>query len=187
MDGGLPPIKAWPGCAGRWSRRPEWLPAECDWSEGEHRLRRFTSRDSQAALVAIPVFRECDSPGVAFCPASTGIAVLRIGSRRRPKMNQLAADHSVGASTASGRCQLSARQSRATRSVRHLAKRAPSRIVTFDRSWYKRAGVERVMGFAQRRRANYFLQLAPLGTRSTRVGVDLHNSRLQRAPLGGVP
>ncbi|MBC2641160.1 MULTISPECIES: polyphosphate kinase 2 [unclassified Rhodococcus (in: high G+C Gram-positive bacteria)] len=34
-------------------------------------------------------------------------------------------------------------------------------VVIFDRSWYNRAGVERVMGFCTEEEAQYFLQLVP--------------------------
>jgi polyphosphate kinase 2 len=39
---------------------------------------------------------------------------------------------------------------------------AAGEIVIFDRSWYNRAGVERVMGFCTDEQAKHFLQLAPL-------------------------
>ena len=39
---------------------------------------------------------------------------------------------------------------------------AAGEIVIFDRSWYNRAGVERVMGFATEGEVQRFLQLAPL-------------------------
>ena len=39
---------------------------------------------------------------------------------------------------------------------------AAGEIVIFDRSWYNRAGVERVMGFCTGEQAKHFLQLAPL-------------------------
>jgi polyphosphate kinase 2 len=35
-------------------------------------------------------------------------------------------------------------------------------VVIFDRSWYNRAGVERVMGFCSEKQAKQFLQAAPL-------------------------
>ena len=38
---------------------------------------------------------------------------------------------------------------------------AAGEIVIFDRSWYNRAGVERVMGFATSRQVEEFLQMAP--------------------------
>jgi polyphosphate kinase 2 len=39
---------------------------------------------------------------------------------------------------------------------------AASEVVIFDRSWYNRAGVERVMGFCTEEQAKRFLELAPL-------------------------
>lgn len=46
------------------------------------------------------------------------------------------------------------------RYVRHLP--AAGEVVIFDRSWYNRAGVERVMGFCSDEEAQRFLQGAPL-------------------------
>ena len=45
------------------------------------------------------------------------------------------------------------------RYIPHLP--AAGEIVIFDRSWYNRAGVERVMGFCTEEQAKRFLQLAP--------------------------
>ncbi len=39
---------------------------------------------------------------------------------------------------------------------------AAGEVVIFDRSWYNRAGVERVMGFCTEEQAQRFLQMAPL-------------------------
>ena len=38
---------------------------------------------------------------------------------------------------------------------------ASGEVVIFDRSWYNRAGVERVMGFATEEQVDYFLKFAP--------------------------
>ena len=46
------------------------------------------------------------------------------------------------------------------RYIEHLP--AAGEIVLFDRSWYNRAGVERVMGFADRRAAARFLRQCPI-------------------------
>jgi polyphosphate kinase 2 (PPK2 family) len=46
------------------------------------------------------------------------------------------------------------------RYVAHLP--AAGEIVIFDRSWYNRAGVERVMGFCKEEQATRFLQQVPL-------------------------
>lgn len=45
------------------------------------------------------------------------------------------------------------------RYIAHLP--AAGEIVIFDRSWYNRAGVDRVMGFASDKKAQRFLELAP--------------------------
>ena len=46
------------------------------------------------------------------------------------------------------------------RYVGHLP--AAGEVVIFDRSWYNRAGVERVMGFAKQAEVEKFLKAAPL-------------------------
>ena len=46
------------------------------------------------------------------------------------------------------------------RYITHLP--AAGEVVLFDRSWYNRAGVERVMGFASPEEVNHFLKMAPL-------------------------
>jgi polyphosphate kinase 2 len=43
---------------------------------------------------------------------------------------------------------------------------AAGEVVIFDRSWYNRAGVERVMGFATPEQVDYFLKYAPTVERS---------------------
>src|SRR5205814_4565063 len=51
---------------------------------------------------------------------------------------------------------------------------AAGEIVIFDRSWYNRAGVERVMGFCTDEQAQEFLQAVPLLERAiTQSGVIL--------------
>jgi len=50
------------------------------------------------------------------------------------------------------------------RYVRHLP--AAGEIVIFDRSWYNRAGVERVMGFCEKKDVEHFLTGAPLFERA---------------------
>jgi polyphosphate kinase 2 len=43
---------------------------------------------------------------------------------------------------------------------------AAGEVVIFDRSWYNRAGVERVMGFCDEKQATRFLQMVPLVERT---------------------
>ena len=51
---------------------------------------------------------------------------------------------------------------------------AAGEVVIFDRSWYNRAGVERVMGFATEPQVDYFLKYAPAVERSiTHSGIIL--------------
>jgi polyphosphate kinase 2 len=58
------------------------------------------------------------------------------------------------------------------RYIRHLP--AAGEIVIFDRSWYNRAGVERVMGFCTEEQAKHFLVMAPSVERAiTESGVIL--------------
>src|SRR5438128_6726103 len=45
------------------------------------------------------------------------------------------------------------------RYIPHLP--AAGEVMIFDRSWYNRAGVERVMGFCTEEQANHFLQVIP--------------------------
>jgi polyphosphate kinase 2 (PPK2 family) len=45
------------------------------------------------------------------------------------------------------------------RYIPHLP--AAGEIVIFDRSWYNRAGVERVMGFCTEEEAKHFLEVTP--------------------------
>jgi polyphosphate kinase 2 len=51
---------------------------------------------------------------------------------------------------------------------------ASGEIVIFDRSWYNRAGVERVMGFCSDRQYEQFLKLAPAFERHLVTNNDIH-------------
>ena len=55
--------------------------------------------------------------------------------------------------------QPSERRARCTRSATFPHLPAADEIVIFDRSWYNRAGVERVMGFCTEEEAKEFLQV----------------------------
>ncbi|HVN10728.1 MAG TPA: polyphosphate kinase 2 [Kineosporiaceae bacterium] len=56
------------------------------------------------------------------------------------------------------------------RYIPHLP--AAGEIVLFDRSWYNRAGVERVMGFCTREEYEYFMRVCPiLESALTRAGI----------------
>ncbi len=70
---------------------------------------------------------------------------------------------------------------------------AAGEVVIFDRSWYNRAGVERVMGFATEEQVEYFLKYAPAVEQSIihsgvilikywlEVSMDVQDERLQGA------
>jgi polyphosphate kinase 2 len=67
------------------------------------------------------------------------------------------------------------------RYIRHLP--AAGEIVIFDRSWYNRAGVERVMGFCTEEQAQKFLQTAPLVEKAmTDSGITLLKYWLEVSP-----
>lgn len=60
---------------------------------------------------------------------------------------------------------------------------AAGEIVIFDRSWYNRAGVERVMGFASEQQVKQFLSLAPLVEKvMTQSGIILLKYWLEVSP-----
>jgi polyphosphate kinase 2 len=60
---------------------------------------------------------------------------------------------------------------------------AAGEIVIFDRSWYNRAGVERVMGFATEQQVKKFLQMVPLVEKAiTESGIILIKFWLEVSP-----
>src|SRR5207244_6052768 len=70
----------------------------------------------------------------------------------------------------------------AQRYISHLP--AAGEVVIFDRSWYNRAGVERVMGFCTEEQARRFLQIAPQFEKSlVDDGIILLGCDLQKAPI----
>lgn len=67
------------------------------------------------------------------------------------------------------------------RYIRHLP--AAGEVVIFDRSWYNRAGVERVMGFCTDEQAQKFLQATPLVEKAmTDSGITLLKYWLEVSP-----
>jgi polyphosphate kinase 2 (PPK2 family) len=69
----------------------------------------------------------------------------------------------------------------AQRYIPHLP--AAGEVMIFDRSWYNRAGVERVMGFCTEEQAKHFLQMIP-GVEKTIVddGITLLKYWLEVSP-----
>ena len=61
------------------------------------------------------------------------------------------------------------------RYIPHLP--AAGEIVIFDRSWYNRAGVERVMGFCSEEQVNWFLQMAP-GAEKAMIDFGHHRAEI---------
>jgi polyphosphate kinase len=60
---------------------------------------------------------------------------------------------------------------------------AAGEIVIWDRSWYSRAGVERVMGFCSEERARGFLQTIPMFEKlMVQSGIVLRKYRLEASP-----
>ncbi len=67
------------------------------------------------------------------------------------------------------------------RYIRHFP--AAGEVVIFDRSWYNRAGVERVMGFCTDQQVQRFLQATPLVERAmTNSGITLLKYWLEVSP-----
>ena len=67
------------------------------------------------------------------------------------------------------------------RYVRHMP--AAGEVVIFDRSWYNRAGVERVMGFCSEEQTQKFLQATPLVEKAiTESGITLLKYWLEVSP-----
>ena len=84
--------------------------------------------------------------------AGKGGTIKRILERVSPRVFRLVA---LPAPTERERSQMYIQ-----RYMQHLP--AAGEVVIFDRSWYNRAGVERVMGFCTDEEAGRFLELAPL-------------------------
>jgi len=84
--------------------------------------------------------------------AGKGGVIKRITERVSPRVFRLVA---LPAPTERQKSQLYVQ-----RYLEHFP--AAGEIVIFDRSWYNRAGVERVMGFCSEREVDRFLQLCPL-------------------------
>ena len=67
------------------------------------------------------------------------------------------------------------------RYIAHLP--AGGEVVIFDRSWYNRAGVERVMGFCRPEETERFLELAPAWEKAmTDSGIQLFTYWLEVSP-----
>ena len=83
--------------------------------------------------------------------AGKGGVIKRITERTSPRVFRVVA---LGTPTEREKSQMYFQ-----RYMPHLP--AAGEVVLFDRSWYNRAGVERVMGFATEQQVEYFLKFAP--------------------------
>src|SRR5829696_4260949 len=108
-------------------------------------LVRMQDWIAHAALKAVVVFEGRDTAG-------KGGAIKRISERTNPRVVRTVA---LGKPTERERTQWYFQ-----RYVAHLP--AAGEMVLFDRSWYNRAGVERVMGFCTEAEAKAFLKQAPV-------------------------
>src|SRR5229473_3090781 len=84
-------------------------------------------------------------------PAADGKLKRKEYERERPRVFRVVA---LPAPTEREKSQMYAQ-----RYIPHLP--AAGEVVIFDRSWYNRAGVERVMGFCTEEQAKRFLELIP--------------------------
>jgi polyphosphate kinase 2 len=113
-------------------------------------------RDLHVELVALQ--RWAQATGAKVCiifegrdGAGKGGAIKAITERVSPRVFRVVA---LPAPTEREKSQMYIQ-----RYIPHLP--AAGEIVIFDRSWYNRAGVERVMGFATEKQVERFLQMAP--------------------------
>ena len=84
--------------------------------------------------------------------AGKGGVIKRITARTSPRVFRVVA---LPAPTEREKSQMYIQ-----RYIAHLP--AAGEVVLFDRSWYNRTGVERVMGFASPEQVSHFLEMAPL-------------------------
>jgi polyphosphate kinase 2 len=115
----------------------------------------------QAELVKVQFWAQ--KTGARICvlfegrdAAGKGGVIKRITARTSPRVFRIVA---LPAPTEREKSQMYMQ-----RYVPHLP--AAGEIVLFDRSWYNRAGVERVMGFASEDQVRHFLEMAPLVERA---------------------
>src|SRR5580704_802746 len=113
-------------------------------------------RDLQTELVQLQQWIVRDRAKVCIVfegrdTAGKGGAIKRLTERVSPRVFRVVA---LPAPTERERTQLYIQ-----RYIPHLP--AAGEVVIFDRSWYNRAGVERVMGFCTEEQLKWFLQATP--------------------------
>ena len=138
-------------------RRPDWVPGTADDSEKEYRRRYFSHLFRlQAELVKLQdwVVEAREKVVILFegrDAAGKGGAIKRITQRLNPRVCRVVA---LPAPNDRERTQWYFQ-----RYAPHLP--AAGEIVLFDRSWYNRAGVERVMGFCTPEEYEEFYRSVP--------------------------
>jgi polyphosphate kinase 2 len=135
-----------------------------DTSESSQQLEKFTRKDYERELdnlhVELVKLQEwVKHKGLKICivfegrdGAGKGGTIKAITERVSPRVFRVVA---LPAPTEREKSQMYVQ-----RYLPHLP--AAGEIVIFDRSWYNRAGVERVMGFCTEEQARRFLQVVPL-------------------------
>ena len=118
------------------------------------RLQRWVKAEGQRVIV---VFEGRDTAG-------KGGVISRITARTSPRVYKHVA---LPAPSDRERTQVYAQ-----RYVEHFP--SGGEIILFDRSWYNRAGVERVMGFCTEAQSERFLELTPMFERELIVNNGVH-------------
>jgi polyphosphate kinase 2 len=130
---------------------PRGIPAKLDRKEFERHLAKLQAElvtlqlwVKHAGLKVVVIFEGRDAAG-------KGGVIKRITERVSPRVFRVVA---LPAPTEREKSQMYVQ-----RYIPHLP--AAGEVVIFDRSWYNRAGVERVMGFCSESDVKMFLQLCP--------------------------
>jgi len=150
----------------------EGAPAEVV-DEGPHKITRkeFDAEMKKLQIELVKLQEWVKATGAKICvvfegrdTAGKGGVIRRITERVSPRVFKVVA---LGTPTEREKSQMYFQ-----RYMPHLP--GAGEVVLFDRSWYNRAGVERVMGFATQEQVDHFLKFAPAVEREiVRSGVYL--------------
>jgi polyphosphate kinase 2 len=144
--GKLARAKAWKGTRAAWKDEPKIKRAEFDKEMEKLQVELVKLQEwvkASGAKICV-VFEGRDTAG-------KGSLIRRITERVSPRVFRVVA---LAAPNEREKSQMYFQ--------RYLAQMpAGGEVVLFDRSWYNRAGVERVMGFATEKQVNDFLQVTP--------------------------
>lgn len=141
--------------------------------EGPHKIKRkeFDAEMKKLQVELVKLQEWVKATGAKICvvfegrdTAGKGGVIKRITERVSPRVFRVVA---LPSPTEREKSQMYFQ-----RYMTHLP--AAGEVVLFDRSWYNRAGVERVMGFATQEQVDHFLKFAPAVEREiVRSGVHL--------------